>query len=219
MDYKKGEFLLIKDEAYKAKCFIGQIIKKVNNDYLMYVYIFPEDTKDGKQTYMSSFEVFLIPDEKMYFLDGTKEEKVKVVSLDEYINRKYINLDEKCDTLYFKRQIYNMEKNLFFPGELELPRICLCQQIFNPDIPFVLSSSGEIFHNECRLQSGKNIPLIKGETESRKHIDHIYNIDDDVSLLNNKRKMEEGSPKKLSEKKNLSLNKKLKKWNKKIALK
>ena len=94
MDYKTGDFLLIKDETYKAKHFIGEIQKKIdkaNNIYLLYIYIFPEDTIDGMQSYMSSYEVFLTPVLQTYVLDGSKEEKVEVVSLEQYINRKYNN--------------------------------------------------------------------------------------------------------------------------------
>jgi len=140
MNYKEGDFLLINDESYKAKQFIGEIAGNVNNNkkndndqYTLLVYIFPEDTKDGKQSYMSSSEVFLTTNQKTYFLDGIVQDKVEVVTLDEYINRKY-NRNEKCPNLYFKRQDYNIEKNLFYPEEL--PRICICEQIFNPDIPF-----------------------------------------------------------------------------------
>jgi hypothetical protein len=52
---------------------------------------------------MSSYEVFLTPVLQTYVLDGSKEEKVEVVSLELYINRKYVNLDEKTGSLYFKR--------------------------------------------------------------------------------------------------------------------
>ena len=145
MDYKPGEFLLIKDETYNYKLFIGEIIKKVDDQYLLYVYIFPEDTIYGRQPYMSSKEVILTTKQKLSFLDGTKEEKVEVVSLEQYINRKYINKDEKYE-LYYKRLNYT-SNNILVP--VELPRICYCQQIFNPDIPFSFTSSGQIVHDEC----------------------------------------------------------------------
>ena len=195
MDYKEGNFFLIKDETYKANYFIGEIDKKVNDEYLLYVYIFPEDTEDGKQSYMSSFEVFLIPNQKVCLLDGTKEEKVEVVSLEEYINRKYKNLDEKSVPLYFKRQNYYIERNLFVPGEL--PRICICQQIFNPDNPFVFKS-GEIFHDECLIQAGLDIPEISEEPIIQ---NNLFDIND-INLLNKKREIKERyRPKKLSDKK------------------
>ena len=198
MNYKKGEFLLIKDEEYKAKCFIGEVQKKINDKYLLLVYIFPEDTIDGRQIYMSSYEVFFTPTQKMYLLDDTNAEKVEVVTLDEYINRKYKNLDEneKCDRLYFKRQTYLIEKNLFDPPEL--PRICLCQQIFNPDIPFVFYSE-EIVHDECLKNAGIDIPL---SSEEPKNPNHLFDINEsDANLLNKKRDFEEtSSPKKLYEK-------------------
>ena len=157
MDYKTGDFLLIKDETYKAKYFIGEIQKKIdkaNDIYLLFIYIFPDDTIDGKKSYMSSYEVFLTPVQKTCVLDGTKEEKVEVVSLEQYINRKYKNLDEKTCPLYFKRQSYNIETNSFDPKNL--PVICYCKQIFNPDIPFVFLQNGEIVHDECQIQVKKD---------------------------------------------------------------
>ena len=201
MNYKEGDFLLIKDESYKAKHFIGEIAGNANNNkkndndqYTLLVYIFPEDTKDGRQAYMSSFEVFLTTNQKTYFLDGIEQEKVEVVTLEEYINRKY-NKDEECPSLYFKRQDYIIEKNLFSPEEL--PRICICQQIFNPDIPFVFSSEG-IVHDECYRQAGLDIPTLPEEPEKPNHLFE----DNDINLLNKKREFEErrSSPKKLYEK-------------------
>ena len=201
MNYKEGDFLLINDESYKAKQFIGEIAGNVNNNkkndndqYTLLVYIFAEDTKDGKQSYMSSFEVFLTTNQKTYFLDGIVQDKVEVVTLDEYINRKY-NKGEKCPNLYFKRQDYNIEKNLFYPEEL--PRICICEQIFNPDIPFVFFSEG-IVHHECYRQAGLDIPTLPEEPERPNHLFE----ENDINLLNKKREFEErrSSPIKLYEK-------------------
>ena len=85
MDYKEGEFYLILDEKnYKSNKFIGEIKNKVgNNSYLLYTYIFPEDTKDGRQNYMSLFEVFLTPTQTLYKFEGI-EQKVEVVSIEEF---------------------------------------------------------------------------------------------------------------------------------------
>ena len=151
MDYKAGEFVLIKDDNYIAKKFIGEIQSKVKNDYCIYVYNFPEDTIDGRKPYMSSNEVFLTTTQALYYLSGIDEKKVEVVSMDQYINKKYIN-NEKLDIpLYFYRQTYIIEENKFNPEIL--PRICYCQEIFNPDIPFKRCVCGNFFHPDCLLQT------------------------------------------------------------------
>ena len=151
MDYKIGEFVLIKDDNYIAKKFIGEILSKVKNDYRIYVYNFPEDTIDGRKPYMSSNEVFLTTTRALYYLSGIDEQKVEVVSMDQYINKKYIN-NEKLDIpLYFYRQTYIIEENKFNPEIL--PRICYCQEIFNPDIPFKRCVCGNFFHPDCLLQT------------------------------------------------------------------
>ena len=66
MEYKKGEFVLIKDDNYKFKKSIGEIESKLKNDYRLYVYIFPEDTIDGRKPYMSFNEVFLTTTQDLY---------------------------------------------------------------------------------------------------------------------------------------------------------
>ena len=155
MDYKEGEFYIILDEKnYKSNKFIGEIKKKVgNNSYLLYTYIFPEDTKDGRQNYMSSYEVFLTPTQTLYKFEGF-ELKVEVVSIEEYINRKYLNSEHLQYPLYYNRQQYCLKSNKFDPEIL--PLVCYCQQIFNPDIPFKKCKCGNIFHQECLLQSKSN---------------------------------------------------------------
>jgi len=151
MDYKIGEFVLIKDDNYIAKKFIGEIQSKVKNDYRIYVYNFPEDTIDGRKPYMSSNEVFLTTTQALYYLSGIDEQKVEVVSMDQYINKKYINNEKLKLPLYFYRQTYIIEENKFNPEIL--PRICYCQEIFNPDIPFKRCVCGNFFHPDCLLQT------------------------------------------------------------------
>ena len=151
MDYKIGEFVLIKDDNYIAKKFIGEIQSKVKNDYRIYVYNFPEDTIDGRKPYMSSNEVFLTTTQALYYLSGIDEQKVEVVQMDEYINKKYINNEKLKLPLYFYRQTYIIEENKFIPEIL--PRICYCQEIFNPDIPFKRCKCGNFFHPDCLLQT------------------------------------------------------------------
>ena len=155
MLYKKGEYFLIQDNNYKANKFIGEILdQKERNLYLLNVYIFPEDTKDGRQYYMSQYEVFLTSSEVLYSFDKKNEVKVEVTTIEEYISRKYISNEKVKYPLYFKRQIYCCEKNIFIPGEL--PLICYCQEIFNPDKPFKKCVCGEVFHPDCLLQSKSN---------------------------------------------------------------
>ena len=155
MLYKKGEYFLIQDNNYKANKFIGEILdQKERNLYLLNVYIFPEDTKDGRQYYMSQYEVFLTSSEVLYSFDKKNEVKVEVTTIEEYISRKYISNEKVKYPLYFKRQIYCCEKNIFIPGEL--PLICYCQEIFNPDKPFKKCVCDVIFHPDCLLQSKSN---------------------------------------------------------------
>ena len=111
MLYKKGEYFLIQDNNYKANKFIGEILdQKERNLYLLNVYIFPEDTKDGRQYYMSQYEVFLTSSEVLYSFDKKNEVKVEVTTIEEYISRKYISNEKVKYPLYFKRQIYCCEK-------------------------------------------------------------------------------------------------------------
>ena len=156
MDYCKGDFYLIEDHNYKSNKYIGEIIRDKNkekNIYLINIYIFPEDTKDGRQQYMSQFEVFLNPTQQLYEFTDIKEQKVLVVSLEDYILLKY-NMDQSQKNmypLYFYRQSYSLENNIFLPETL--PRICYCHEIFNPDIPFQKCECGNYFHPDCLLQS------------------------------------------------------------------
>ena len=151
MEYKKGEFVLIEDDNYKFKKFIGEIESKVKNDYRLYVYIFPEDTIDGRKPYMSFNEVFLTTTQDLYYLSGNDEQKVEVVQMDEYINKKYIKNEKLELPLYFFRQTYIIEQNKFNPEKL--PKICYCKEIFNPDIPFKRCKCGKLFHINCFIQS------------------------------------------------------------------
>ena len=157
MEYNEGEFVLIEDYNYKAKKFIGEIGTKLKNSYLLYVYIFPEDTIDGRQPYMSSNEVLFTPNQISYCFSGDKkkEQKVKVLSLENYVDKKYINDEENFECpLYFFRQTYLLEGNKYIPDIL--PNICYCHQIFNPDYPFKQCICGSYFHTDCLLQTNTN---------------------------------------------------------------
>ena len=157
MNYSKGDYYLIEDKEYKAKKYIGEIIEvKNDNLYLLNIYIFPEDTINGRQPYMSQFEVFLTGSQSLYQFTGIKEQQVRVMKIEEYILRKYeINEKMAYPLYYYYRQTYSIEKNIFYPEIL--PSICYCQEIFNPDIPFKKYICGNIFHPDCLLQtnSGK----------------------------------------------------------------
>ena len=63
---------------------------------------------------MSKFEIFLTQTEILHEFKGDTEKKVDVVSIEEYINKKYINNEKLKYSLYYKRQIYSKEKNIFF---------------------------------------------------------------------------------------------------------
>ena len=105
MEYKEGDFVLIKDKRYKAKQFIGEIATKLENDnYNFYVYIFPEDTKEGRQSYMSSYEVFFTPTQTTHYLSGEEHQKVEVLSLEDYVDKKYFDTKKSEHPLYFFRQ-------------------------------------------------------------------------------------------------------------------
>ena len=151
MQYSKGDFFLIEDEKYKANKYIGQIKEeKDNNWFLLNIYIFPEDTINGRQSYMSQFEVFFNGVQSLYQFKGIKEQKVRVVTLEEYIKIKYDDKEKMTCPLYYQRQSYSLEKNIFDP--IDLPLICYCQEIFNPDMPFKKCKCGSIFHPDCLLQ-------------------------------------------------------------------
>ena len=162
MSLKKGDFYLINDNKnYKANKFIGEIIKEEsNNCFLLNIYIFPEDTKDGRSSHMSVNEVFLTSSQNLLQLNDQWDIKVEVVSLHEYINRKYINKEELQYNLYFARQAYSFDRQIFNPKEL--PLICFCRQIFNPDYSFQKCKCGNYYHNSCIIQANPSICLIKG---------------------------------------------------------
>ena len=83
---------------------------------------------------MSYNEIFFIPTQLMHYLSEDENANVKVLSLEQYVDKKYITAEKLELPLYFFRQTYLIEGNRFEPGIL--PSIYYCQQIFNPDIPF-----------------------------------------------------------------------------------
>ena len=206
MNYKQGEFFLIEDiKNYKANEFIGEIINKSENNFFrLKIYIFPEDTKDGRQSHMSSNEIFSTSSEFLYNFESKKEKKVEVVSLEDYINIKYIKKVNLKYPLYFVRQTYSIEKNIFLPNNLET--ICFCQKIFNPDFPFKKCICGSIFHPLCFIQNDSsecwsnkcnynlnNFLNVEEKVEKLKILkkDIKKGINIDIKFLNKKLKREE----------------------------
>ena len=177
MALKTGHFYIIRDNInYKANKFIGEILKECeDNTFLLNIYIFPEDTKDGRQEHMSSNEVFLTPSQILLKFDKNWKTEVEVVSLINYINRKYINKEKLKFPLYFQRQTYSLEKNLFYPTVL--PLNCFCNQIFNPDYSFKLCDCGKFYHTSCIIQANPSICLIK---ECKNNLNNYLNEQEQI---------------------------------------
>ena len=130
ISYSRNDFYLIKDASFKKGEYIGKIKSISPSDVIMSIYIFPEDTKDGRKEYMSLYEVYYTKREIPYKFVGD-ERQVKVVELEEYIQRKYVVPEKDLeDKLYFRRQNYDEKNNSFYPY---LTKMCYCQKYFNPD--------------------------------------------------------------------------------------
>ena len=153
ISYTRDEYYLIKDSSYKRGEFIGKIKSIGPVQVILSVYIFPEDTKDGRKEHMSSFEVFFTKKEIPYKFIGN-EIQVIVLELEEYIKRKYI-LNDKVNenVLYFRRQNYDEKNNSFYPY---LQKTCYCQKYFNPDFLFKTCGCGNYFHPSCFMRSNNN---------------------------------------------------------------
>ena len=187
MPYEIGDKILIYNIPNNHR-FIGEIIKKNKDSYFLLKNIFPEDIKGGRQSYMSNFEVFLTGELIKYNLNDDENvilEKVEVVSLDQYINKKYKNPDYNSEyTLYFKRQDYSPSKNVFYPEKL--PRFCFCNEIFNPDIPFQMSGCGHLYHINCLMQTlEKNCYVPYCEFDFQNNLSQTQKIEQSLILLDN----------------------------------
>ena len=153
ISYNKDDYFLIKDASFKKGQYIGRIKSITPQEVIMAIYIFPEDTKDGKKEHMSEYEVFYTKREIPYKFVGD-EKQVKVVELEAYIQTKYVLLDKSCeDKLYFRRQTYDEKSNTFYPY---LTKICYCQKYFNPDHLFKTCGCGQFFHPDCFLRNISN---------------------------------------------------------------
>ena len=153
INYQIGDFFLIFDPNYKAEKYIGKV-NSISPDGLatLNIYIFPEDTQEGRKPYMSFYEIFLTKDEMTHQFNG-KETQVNVTDLESYIKRKYEQKEDiSVRQLYFSRQIYLQNGKL----EPELDKICYCQKYFNPDYIFKTCSCKSFFHPICFMQSDTN---------------------------------------------------------------
>ena len=124
ISYHKDDYFLINDQHYNAGKFIGKIKSIGQKEVTMNIYIFPEDTKEGRKQHMSLYEVFLTNNEIIYKFNG-QETQISVTDLPNYIKKKYI-LKENLSSrkLYFQRQIY-LDNGQFEPS---LQKICYCHR-------------------------------------------------------------------------------------------
>lgn len=161
-NYKVGDYLLIYTQEYKSNRYIGQIqsINKDNTKAELSVFIFIEDTKDGSTHSRSYAEVFRTDKSCLYAFSGD-EIVVELVSLGEFIQRKYIDKEVFKNALFFSQQSYNINDNTFDP---EIERICYCQQFFNPDNPFKICKCGSFFHPKCFMDADTNKCWFRGCT-------------------------------------------------------
>ena len=195
IDVHKDDFYLIKDSTFNAEKFIGKVNSlKPNGIAILNIYIFPEDTKNGRQTHNSFLEIFLTEKEIAYQFEG-EETQVSVTNLENFIRRKFIlkeNLSNR--QLYFQRQKY------FENGEFEPPleKICYCHQYFNPDFTFKICSCGKYFHQLCFMRNETNkcwnekcnvdcsIFFTKEEMNDKKKKNNQSQIQTSISLNPNK---------------------------------
>ena len=153
IDVHKDDFYLIKDPSFNAEKFIGKV-NSLSPDGIvtLNVYIFPEDTKEGRQPHHSYYEIFLTENEMAYQFIG-EETQVNVTNLSNFIKRKYVlNEDLSIRQLYFQRQKY-LENGIYEPS---LEKVCYCHQYFNPDFNFKTCKCGNYFHSICFLRNESN---------------------------------------------------------------
>ena len=81
MKYNIGNFYLIK-KNYKdlnLNGFIGEILQKNENElYTLKIYIFPESTTIGRQSYMGKNEIYSTDKNILYQFTGQNETKIEV---------------------------------------------------------------------------------------------------------------------------------------------
>ena len=156
MKYNTGEFYLIKryNRELELNKFIGEIIQiKESNNCELKVYIFPEATKIGRQSYMGSNEVYCTNKEIFYQFSGVNESKIELIPFKRYRNLKLKN-QQLGNDIFFYRQFYSFETNKFNPEKLS--KECYCKNIFNPDLPYKQCICGNFFHIECFIKVKTN---------------------------------------------------------------
>ena len=152
ISYHRDDFYEINDKRFKAGKYIGKIKTIKPNEVSLIIYLFPEDTKEGRKQHMSQYEIFLTNYEILYKFIG-EESLVSVTDLPNYIKRKYIQKENLSSRkLYFQRQIY-LENGQFLPS---LQKICYCQKYFNPDNNFKICCCGNYFHPMCFIRGETN---------------------------------------------------------------
>lgn len=155
ISYHIGDYYLIKDPNLKAKKYIGKINSIESDQVILTKYIFPEDTKEGRKEYMGFFEILLTDEKTSYKFskNETQEKKVIVTDLSDYIKRKFIKREDQTNTqIFFLRQKYTNSCELI----PDLPKICYCQKIFNPDYTFKICNCGSYFHPICFMENKTN---------------------------------------------------------------
>ena len=156
MKYNIGNFYLIK-KNYKdlnLNGFIGEILQKNENElYTLKIYIFPESTTIGRQSYMGKNEIYSTDKNILYQFTGQNETKIEVIPIDRYINLK-LKDQQIGNDIYFYRQSYSFENKKLNPEKL--PKICFCKKIFNPDISFKQCVCGNYFHLDCFIKESTN---------------------------------------------------------------
>ena len=152
ISYHRDDFYEINDKRFKAGKYIGKIKTIKPNEVSLIIYLFPEDTKEGRKQHMSQYEIFLTNCEILYKFIG-EESLVSVTDLPNYIKRKFIQKENLSSRkLYFQRQIY-LENGQFSPS---LQKICYCQKYFNPDNKFKICCCGNYFHPMCFIRGETN---------------------------------------------------------------
>ena len=89
ISYHRDDFYEINDKRFKAGKYIGKIKTIKPNEVSLIIYIFPEDTKEGRKQHMSQYEIFLTNYEILYKFVG-EESLVSVTDLPNYIKRKFV---------------------------------------------------------------------------------------------------------------------------------
>ena len=156
MKFNIGDFYLINkyNKELNLNKYIGEIIKiNENQSCTIKIYIFPESTRIGRQSYTGSKEVYSTTRKISYQFTGGNETKIELIPFFRYITLK-INNQQIGNDIYFFRQSYYFETNKFNPDKL--PLICYCKKILNPDFPFKQCICGNYFHLDCFIKESTN---------------------------------------------------------------